>query len=137
MTISKILKSLENSWARDDILLKIKNGLNTDEIVNEFIKNNEAKVKQLNSLLKPQDILFLNQVEQLSICEAKLLNKINNLNYLKINENRNKLNEKKIFVKKKVPTNSISVCMINWSNKFVVITLLIISAIALSKQAWA
>jgi len=137
MTISKILKSLENSWARDDILLKIKNGLNTDEIVNEFIKNNEAKVKQLNSLLKPQDILFLNQVEQLSICEAKLLNKINNLNYLKINENRNKLNEKKIFLKNKVPTNSISLFMINWSNKFVVITLLIISAIALSKQAWA
>jgi len=27
--------------------------------------------------------------------------------------------------------------MINWSNKFVVIALLTISAIALSKQAWA
>ena len=137
MTISKILNSLENSWKRDDILLKIKNGSASDEIVNEFILNNEGQVKQLSSLLKPQDILFLNQVEQLSTCEAKLLNKINNLNNTTINETHDKFNEKKISLETKVPNNSISVFMINWSNKFVFIALLIISAVALSRQAWA
>jgi len=56
MSISKILNSLENSWERDDILLKIKNGLSSEEIVNEFLINNELQVKELNSLLKPDEI---------------------------------------------------------------------------------
>ena len=51
MSISKILNSLENSWERDDILLKIKNGLSSEEIVNEFLINNELQVKELNSLM--------------------------------------------------------------------------------------
>ena len=79
MSISKILNSLENSWERDDILLKIKNGLSSEEIVNEFLINNELQVKELNSLLKPDDIELLNQVETLSTCEAKLINKIDDL----------------------------------------------------------
>ena len=137
MSISKILNSLENSWERDDILLKIKNGLSSEEIVNEFLINNELQVKELNSLLKPDDIDLLNQVETLSTCEAKLINKINNLNSLKNNENQHTINENKISLSNNVPTNRISIFMINWSNKFVVIALLTISAIALSKQAWA
>ena len=137
MSISKILNSLENSWERDDILLKIKNGLSSEEIVNEFLINNELQVKELNSLLKPDDIDLLNQVEKLSTCEAKLINKINNLNNVGDNKNNHKINEKKISLSNRVPTNRISMFMINWSNKFVVIALLTISAIALSKQAWA
>ena len=50
MSISKILNSLENSWERDDILLKIKNGSSSDEIVNEFLARNERQIKELNSL---------------------------------------------------------------------------------------
>ena len=56
MTISKILNSLEKSWERDDILLNIKKGLGTDEIVNEFLMKNERQIKELNSLLRPEDI---------------------------------------------------------------------------------
>ena len=137
MSISKILNSLENSWERDEILLKIKNGLNEEEIVNEFLKYNELQVKELNTLLKPEDIELLSQVEKLSTCEAKLLNKIKNLNYLENNENHHVIYEKKISLSNRVPTNRISLFMINWSNKFVVIALLTISAMALSKQAWA
>jgi len=37
MSINKILNSLERSWERDDILLKIKDGIGTDKIVNEFL----------------------------------------------------------------------------------------------------
>ena len=137
MTISKILNSLEKSWERDDILLNLKNGLGTDEIVNDFLVKNERQIKELNSLLRPEDIDLLNQVEQLSTCESKLINEIKNLNFLKNNENYHILNQKNIVPSNKVSFNKISSFMINWSNKFVVIALLTISAIALSKQAWA
>ena len=137
MSISKILNSLEKSWERDDILLNIKEGLGTDEIVNEFLMKNERQIKELNSLLKPEDIELLNQVEQLSTCESKLINEIKNLNYLENNENHHIMDEKKIVPSNRVSLNKISSFMINWSNKFVVIALLTISAIALSKQAWA
>ncbi len=137
MSISKILNSLEKSWERDDILLNLKNGLGTDEIVNEFLVKNEEQIKELNSLLRPEDIDLLNQIEQLTTCESKLINEIKNLNYLKNNENYNILNQKNILRSNRVSYNRISSFMINWSNKFVVIALLTISAIALSKQAWA
>jgi len=137
MSISKILNSLEKSWERDDILLNLKKGLGTDEIVNEFLMKNERKIKELNSLLRPEDIDLLNQVEQLSTCESKLINEIKNLNYLENNENHQIMNKKKIVPSNRVSFNKISSFMINWSNKFVVIALLTISAIALSKQAWA
>ena len=137
MSISKILNSLEKSWERDEILLKIKNGFDTDEIVDEFLLNNKLLIKKLNSLLRQEDIDLLNQVEQLSNCESKLINEIKNLNYLKNNENHFILNQKNTMSSNKVSFNKISSFMINWSNKFVVIALLTISAIALSKQAWA
>ena len=137
MSISKILNSLEKSWERDDILLNIKKGLGTDEIVNEFLMKNERQIKELNSFLRPQDIDLLNQVEQLSTCESKLINKIKNLNHLENNDNNLIINKNKISPSNRFPSNRISSFLINWSNKFVVITLVAISAIALSKQAWA
>ena len=137
MSISKILNSLEKSWERDDILLNIKKGLGTDEIVNQFLMKNERQIKELNSLLRPEDIELLNQVEKLSTCESKLINEIKNLNNLENYENHQIMNKKKIVPSNRDSHNKISSFMINWSNKFVVITLLTISAIALSKQAWA
>ena len=137
MSIIKILNSLEKSWERDDILLNIKKGLGTDDIVNEFLLKNERQIKELNSLLRQEDIDLLNQVEQLSSCESKLINEIKNLNYLENNENHHIMNKEKIVPSSRVSFNKISSFMINWSNKFVVIALLTISAIALSKQAWA
>ena len=137
MNISKILNSLEKSWERDVILLNLKKGLGTDEIVNEFLVKNERQIKELNSLLRPEDIDLLDQVEQLSTCESKLINEIKNLNYLENNETHPIKNKKKIEPSNKFSFYKISSFMINWSNKFVVIALLTISAIALSKQAWA
>ena len=69
--------------------------------------------------------------------ESKLINEIKNLNYLENNENHHIMNKLKIVPSNRVSLNKISSFMINWSNKFVVIALLTISAIALSKQAWA
>ncbi len=137
MSISQILNSLEKSWERDAILLNIKQGLGTDEIVNEFLEKNEKQIKELNSLLRPEDIDLLNQVEKLSNCESKLINEIKNFNYLENNKNHNIINQKNILTSNSVSFKKISSFMINWSNKFVIISLLAISAIALSKQAWA
>ena len=108
MSIGKILNSLEKSWGRDDILLKIKSGLDTDKIVNEFLKKNEMQIKKLNTLLRPEDIDLLNQVEQLSTCESKLIKEIKNLNYLKNNENHQILNQKKIEPSDSISFNKIS-----------------------------
>ena len=137
MSLNKVLNSLEKSWERDDILLKIKNGSGTDKIVNEFLLKNEIQIRELNDLLRPEDIDLLSQVEQLSTCESKLINKIKDLNNLENNEKHQKMNQKKNLPSNTVSFNRISSFMINWSNKFVVIALLTISAIALSKQAWA
>ena len=137
MSISKILNSLEKSWKRDDILLNIKKGLGTNEIVNEFLVKNDRQIKELNSLLRPEDFDLLNQVEKLSNCESKLINEIKNLYYLENKENYYVLNQNKVVPSKRVSLSKISLFMMNWSNKFVVIALLTISAIALSKQAWA
>ena len=137
MSINKVLNTLEKSWQRDDILSKIKKGLDTNKIVNEFIANNEIQIKELNTLLRPEDIDLLNQVEQLSTCESKLINKIKDLNYYENNQNHHIINQKKTLTSNRFTSKRISSFMINWSNKVVVIALLTISAIALSKQAWA
>jgi len=137
MLLSEILNSLDKSWDRNDILLKIKKGLSNDEIVDNFISINATNIKELNSLLTTEDIELLNRIEQLSTCESKLINKIKYLNYLENNENDQITNVKNISPSNKLPSNKISSFMIKWSNKFVVIALLAISAIALSKQAWA
>ena len=137
MSIIKILNSLEISWSREKILTKIKNGHSTDEIINEFLIKNKEQIKELNTLLRPEDIDLLNKVEILSTCEAKLINKINNLNYLKNKDKHYKINEKQLSLPNRIPANKISLFMLNWSNKIVIISLLTISAIALSKQAWA
>ena len=97
MSINKILNSLNESWDRDDILLKIKNGLDTDKIVNEFIANNEIQINELNTLLRPENIDLLNQIEQLSTCESKLINKIKNLNYSENTKNHHTTNHKNIL----------------------------------------
>ena len=137
MSIIKILNSLEISWSREKILTKIKNGHSSDEIINEFLIKNKEQIKELNTLLRPEDIDLLNKVEILSTCEAKLINKINNLNYLKNKDKLYKINEKQLSLPNRIPANKISLFMVNWSNKIVIISLLTISAIALSKQAWA
>ncbi len=46
MSISKVLNSLAKSWERDDILVNLKKGLGTDEIVNEFLMKNERQIKE-------------------------------------------------------------------------------------------
>ena len=91
--------------SREKILTKIKNGHSTDEIINEFLIKNKEQIKELNTLLRPEDIDLLNKVEILSTCEAKLINKINNLNYLKNKDKHYKIEEKQLSLPKRIPAN--------------------------------
>lgn len=133
MKIKEALQSLESSWSRDDVILKLKQGKDTDDIVNEFIKENTKDIQEIERFFNKNDKEFLNQLENFSICEAKLINKIKQLSNNKFKLNNSKYEKEE----NKVSSNKIGVFMMKWSNKFVFIVLLTISAIALSKQAWA
>ena len=68
--------------------------------------------------------------------ESKLINKIKNYSFNKVNSSKNEKDQKNFSQPEKISFD-LGVFMIKWCNKFVFISLLTISAIALTKQAWA
>ena len=52
MKITEALKSLENSWSREDVLLKIKKGENSEKIVNDFFDLNINEKEAIFELLE-------------------------------------------------------------------------------------
>ena len=137
MKIIEILQSLDNSWSREEVLSKIKKGVPTDNIVNEFFNKNQHKIEKLNIHLKLENENLLTQIEELSRCEAKLINKIKESSDINLKVSLNNNNKTKTFTKKrKLLSNELGMFMVKWSNKFVYIALITISAVALSKQAW-
>ena len=137
MKITEALKSLENSWSKEEVLLKIKNGEDLEKIVNEFFNLNLNEIETLTNFINPEDKVLLKELEDLSTCEAKLIKKINNY---KLNTNNLPSIErppKKISNPEQKNSFKLGLFMLKWSNKFIFISLLVISAIALTKQAWA
>ena len=137
MKITEALKSLENSWSREDVLIKTKKGEDSEKIINDFLDQHQNEIFTLTEFITPKDKILLTEIEDLSNCEAKLIKKIKNCNphkNLLLNTNQN---HKKIFKSERKISMQLTLFMMKWSNKFVFISLLLISAIALSKQAWA
>ena len=137
MKVTEALKSLENSWSKEEVLLKIKNGEDLEKIVNEFFNLNLNEIETLTNFINPEDKILLRELEDLSTCEAKLIKKINNY---KLNTNNLPSIErppKKISNPEQKNSFKLGLFMLKWSNKFIFISLLAISAIALTKQAWA
>ena len=137
MKIAQTLKSLENSWSREKVLDLIQNGVGSENIVNDFFYDNQEEIINLIRYIKPKDKELLKQIEELSNCEAKLINKIYNYR-----ENNDEFISHKIIVKNSKLKNKFSLLkfsliMNKWSNTLVVSVLILISAIALTKQAWA
>ena len=137
MKITEALKSLENSWSREDILVKIKNGTNSEKIVNDFLKTNQKEIETLTNFINPEGKVILSEVENLSKIESKLINKIKNYSFNKVDSSKKEIVQKQIPQLEKTITFDLGVFMMKWGNKFVFISLLTISAIALTKQAWA
>ena len=137
MKITEALKSLENSWSREDILLKIKNGADSEKIVNDFFDNKQQEIQILTNFINQEDKELLSEMEELSNIESRLINKIKNQcfnNSFLTQIKKDKKNDLKLH--KNVSFN-FGLFMLKWSNKFVFFSLLLISAIALTKQAWA
>ena len=135
MKITEALKSLENSWIREENLLKIKDGENSEKIVNDFCSSKKQEIETLTNFINPDDKVLLSEIEDLSNIESKLINKIKNYSFNKV-ESNNEIVQKQLPQPEKISFD-LGVFMMKWSNKFVFISLLAISAIALTKQAWA
>ena len=135
MKITEALKSLENSWSRDEILVKIKNGEDSEKIVNDFCSSKQQEIETLTNFINPDDKVLLSEIEDLSNIESKLINKIKNYSFNKVNSSKKEIVQKQIPQPEKISFD-LAVFMMKWSNKFVFISLLTISAIALTKQAW-
>ena len=137
MKITEALKSLENSWSREEILSKIKNGENSEKIVNDFCSSKQQEIETLTNFINPDDKVLLSEIENLSNIESKLINKIKNYSFNKVDSSKKEIVQKQIPQPEKKISFDLGVFMMKWSNKFVFISLLAISAIALTKQAWA
>jgi len=137
MKITEALKSLENSWSREEILSKIKNGENSEKIVNDFCSSKQQEIETLTNFINPDDKVLLSEIEDLSNIESKLINKIKNYSFNKVDSSKKEIVQKQIPQSEKKISFDLGVFMMKWSNKFVFISLLAISAIALTKQAWA
>ena len=137
MKITEALKSLENSWSREEILSKIKNGENSEKIVNDFCSSKKQEIETLTNFINPDDKVLLSEIEDLSNIESKLINKIKNYSFNKVDSSKKEIVQKQILQSEKKISFDLRVFMMKWSNKFVFISLLAISAIALTKQAWA
>ena len=137
MKITEALKSLENSWSREEILSKIKNGENSEKIVNDFCSSKQQEIETLTNFINPDDKVLLSEIEDLSNIESKLINKIKNYSFNKDDSSKKEIVQKQIPQPEKTISFDLGVFMMKWSNKFVFISLLAISAIALTKQAWA
>ena len=137
MKITEALKSLENSWSREDVLVKIKNGEDSEKIVNDFFNTKQQEIQTLTNFINPEDKVLLSEIENLSKIESKLINKIKNYSFTK-SDLLIKETDQEILIKTE-PNKSfnLGLFIMKWSNKFVFISLLVLSAIALTKQAWA
>ena len=138
MKITEALKSLDNAWSREDILVKIQKGEDSEKILNDFFYTKEEEIKALTSFINPEDSDLLSEIEELSNIESKLINKIKNHSLTnKPLSNFDKKEQNTELQLSKNTSFSFGLFMMKWSNKFVFISLLVISAIALTKQAWA
>ena len=137
MKITEALKSLENSWSREEILVKIKNGENSEKIVNDFCSSKQEEIETLTNFINPDDKVLLSEIEDLSTIESKLIHKIRNYNSTKVDTSKREKVLKQISQPEENISFNLGLFMMKWSNKFVFISLLAISAIALTKQAWA
>lgn len=137
MKITEALKSLENSWSREEILVKIKNGEDSEKIVDDFCSSKQQEIETLTNFIKPDDKVLLSEIESLANIESKLINKIKNYSFTKIDTSKKEKDQKKISQPERNISFDLGFFMLKWSNKFVFISLLAISAIALTKQAWA
>tara|TARA_B100000212_G_C27360237_1_gene527860 strand:- start:693 stop:1103 length:411 start_codon:yes stop_codon:yes gene_type:complete len=127
---------LNESWTKEKLLEKVKKGRSSDQIVREFIGENKKSLNTVINLIKKEDRDFLNHMETLNNCEIKLINHLKIKDTLSNNSNIEKADEQNPISKIYKEFN-LSLFLNKWSNQFVIGTLIMISLMSLTKQAWA
>ena len=135
MNIRNALNDLDNSWSRDIILEKIKKGQPTDKIVSDFVNSNKINIELISNYVEKYNSNLLENIEKVSICEIKLINEIKSLQIIDSNLKKEESSSKD-FANKLKDFNFASFLQ-KWSNNFVIYTLILISLISLTRQAWA
>tara|TARA_B100000212_G_scaffold333549_1_gene303139 strand:- start:612 stop:1022 length:411 start_codon:yes stop_codon:yes gene_type:complete len=135
MNIKNALIDLDNSWSREIILEKIKEGQSTDKIVNEFIKSNKNNLELVSLYIEKNRGNLFEDIEKLSICELKLINELKSLQH-----KNNKIIKEETYskeLKNNFKKLNFALFFERWSNSFVIYILILISLVSLTKQAWA
>ena len=96
MKITEALKSLENSWSREEVLTKIKNGEDSEKIVNDFCFSKQQEIETLTNFINPDNKILLSEIEDLSNIESKLINKIKNYSFNKVDSSKKEIAQKQI-----------------------------------------
>ena len=136
MNNNEVFNILAKSWSKQRFLMEIKKGKSSEEIVQEFIKENKNSINSVIKLINEKDRNIIHYMETLNNCETQLINKLKEHDLI---SNINKLEKS---IKKESILNfhkefSLTSFMNKWSNKFVIGSLIMISIISLTKQAWA
>ena len=131
----EVLNILDKSWSKQRLIEKIKKGQSSEQIVQNFFKENKNNLDIVINLLNQKDNNVLSYMEEIAYCELNL-----------INELRKKESKSNIEITENIDINPItkvykefklSLFMKKWSNQFVIGILIMISIISLTKQAWA
>ena len=96
MKITEALKSLENSWSREEVLTKIKSGEDSEKIVNDFCTSKQKEIETLTNFINPDDKVLLSEIEDLLNIESKLINKIKNYSLNKVHSSKKEIVQKQI-----------------------------------------
>jgi len=133
MNSYKALENLDTAWSREKVLKKIIKGESPDTIVDAFINENRENIKIVTKSINQDNTRVLKQLENLTICEIKLLKELNKIQSLRGDSESNKYGKES-----KLNENyNLGLFMNKWSNKFVIGLLIMISLLSLTKQAWA
>ena len=132
----EVLRILDKSWSKQNLIEKIKRGQSSEQIVHNFLNENKNNLDIVINLLNQKDNNILNDMETIANCELNLINELKkkeSKSNIKITENIIEINPiTKIYKEFKL-----SLFMKKWSNQFVIGILIMISIISLTKQAWA
>ena len=132
----EVLNILDKSWSKQRLIEKIKKGQSSEQIVQNFFKENKNNLDVVINLLNQKDNNVLSYMEEIAYCELNLINELRKKeckSNIEITENIIDTNP----IAKVFKEFQLSLFMTKWSNQFVIGILIIISIISLTKQAWA
>ena len=132
----EVLNILDKSWSKQRLIEKIKKGQSSEQIVQNFFKENKNNLDIVINLLNQKDNNLLSYMEEIANCELNLINELRKKECKSNTETKENIIDinplSKVFKE-----FQLSLFMTKWSNQFVIGILIMISIISLTKQAWA